>query len=506
MIMDKTQLDAQYEIFSKGLFAYFSANGQYQPLLNKLFDDLGYAIDKVIDNPATGLQAIGLRSKDGKKSPVLIYQGSNGEVQDGNAIAGPSGGGFSQFSANKQEIKDWLVAITNDRQSNPQGLKPDVSGVSLGGSLTQITASEFPTLIDSAISFISPGINQETADKFIENGGNPDRVRHYIRDGDLTSLLGETFIPGKVVVSDSDISENDQANYINLKHLAGILADFQSIITKTGDPAIDEALAISNKPNSQTFTEISVDELNRPDFTFQGKDWLAVLEKVRTNNPNLAKLIADRQSFEEVRYVGKLGTAQKLVEQAIKGENPVTSDRVNQPTPSDDILFGTNRRDLISGLAGDDYIRGNAGNDKLYGNEGNDALIGGMGNDILTGGSGNDVLTGNSGKDRFIFGDTTPFQTAALGIDNINDFVPGEDLIGLSKATFTNVSKNFSRVFATVTDDAAAEISQASIIYNTNNGKLFYNTNGIDAGFGEGGQFANIFGQPALSAENFILV
>jgi hypothetical protein len=105
MIMDNTQLDAQYEIFSKGLFAYFSANGQYQPLLNKVFDDLGYAIDKVIDNQATGLQAIGLRSKDGKKSPVLIYQGGNGEVQDENTIAGPSGGGFSQFSANKQEIR-----------------------------------------------------------------------------------------------------------------------------------------------------------------------------------------------------------------------------------------------------------------------------------------------------------------------------------------------------------------------------------------------------------------
>lgn len=504
--MADIQLDAQYEIFSKGLVAYFNANGQYKPLLNKLFDDLGYAVDKVIDNPATGLQAIGLRSKDGKKTPVLLYQGSNGEVQDKNADAGPSGGGFSQFSANKQEIKDWLVAVTNDRQFNPQGLKPDVAGVSLGGTLTQITASEFPTLIGSVVSFISPGINRETADKFFENGGNLDQVRHYIRDGDLTSLAGEAFIPGRVVVSTSDISEADQANYVSLKHLSGILADFRSIIPKTGDPAIDEALALSNKPNNQTFTEISVDKLNQSDFTFQGKDWLAVLEKVRTNNPNLAELIADRQNFEEVRYVGKLGTVEKLVGQAIKGENPVPSDRVNHPTAGNDILFGTDCRDLISGLAGDDYIRGGAGNDKLYGNEGDDALIGGVGNDILTGGAGNDVLTGNSGKDRFIFGDTTPFQAAALGIDNVNDFVPDEDLIGLSKATFTNIGRNFARAFATVTDDVAAETSQASIIYNTNNGRLFYNTNGVDAGFDEGGQFANVFGQPALSAENFILV
>jgi Ca2+-binding RTX toxin-like protein len=228
---------------------------------------------------------------------------------------------------------------------------------------------------------------------------------------------------------------------------------------------------------------------------------------VRANNPNLAELITDRQSFEEVRYVGKLGAVEKLVGQAIKGESPVTSGRVNHPTAGNDILLGTDRRDLISGLAGDDYIRGSAGNDKLYGNEGNDALIGGVGNDILTGGAGNDVLTGNSGKDRFIFGDAIPFKAATLEIDNVNDFVPGEDLMGLSKATFTNISKrSFAKAFATVTDDAAAATSQASIIYNTNSGGLFYNTNGVDAGFGEGGQFANVFGQPALSAENFILI
>jgi serralysin len=504
--MTNIELDAQYELFSKGLFAYFNANGQYRPLLNKLLEDRGYEIDKVFNNPTTGLQAIGLKSKDSNKSPVLVYQGGDGEAGDSDAANNPSGFSSSQFSSNKQEIQDWLVAIANNRQANPQGLKPDVTGVSLGGGLTQITASEFPMLIGSAVSFISAGINPETADKFIENGGNPDRVRHYIRDGDITSLLGEAFIPGKVTVAQNELSEAERANYTELKHQSGILADFRSIVAETSDPALDQLLAFSNKPDNQTFSEISVDELNQPDFAFQGKDWQEILEKVRINNPNLAEVIADRQNAEEFRFTNKIDNLAQLFGRAVKGENPVTPDRVNQPTAEDDILFGTDCRDQISGLAGADYIKAGAGNDRLLGNEGKDGLVGGNGNDTLNGGADDDILTGGAGKDRFIFGDTAPFNTAALGVDRINDFTPGEDLIGLSKATFANLGADLVSAFGTVADDAAAGSSESSIVYNTSNGKLFYDTNGADDGFGDGGQFASLFDQPTLSAENFTLV
>jgi hypothetical protein len=269
--MANTQLDAQYEVFSKGLFGYFNENGKYRPLLNSVLDAQGYEIDKVFDNPATGLQAIGLRSKDINKSPVLVYQGGNGEVKDLETISDPNGFGFSQFSANKQEIQDWLVAIGNNKQFNPQGLKPDVTGESIGGALTQLTASEFPTLIGSAVSFVSAGIDRETADRFIENGGNPEQVRHYIRDGDITSLEGEAFIPGKVVVAKSDIPEAEQSNYIDLKHVSGILGDLRSVIPATGDPTLDGLVAQTNQPSNQTLSEISVDELNQPNFTWQGK-------------------------------------------------------------------------------------------------------------------------------------------------------------------------------------------------------------------------------------------
>jgi serralysin len=493
--MSTSQLDPQYELLSKAVTLYSDPTSK--PLAEKGFDPLGYKVDRVFDPYSDGGKAIGLSSKDASKPPVLVLPGG--------AAGNPRSVGDEEFTASKQAIQDWIGSITNDKQANPQGLKPDVTGVSRGGSLTQLTASEFPTSIGSAVTFVSPGIDRETADKFIENGGDPTQVRHYITDGDYRSLIGDAFIPGKVTVGTYEtpvVPEAGKVNYTERKHSSGILADFSSLLPDTSNPVIAQLRSLSDKPADLTLSEISVDELNRADFSWQGKDWQVFKEKLQANNPNLAQLFTDRQNAEEVRDNLGAGNVLNLVGEAIAGVNPVPTDRVNLPTAGDDILFGTDCNDTIAGLAGDDYIRGGAGKDRLFGNEGKDALIGNAGNDILNGGAGDDILTGGVGNDKFIFGDSTPFNTASLGVDRINDFTPSEDLIGLSKAAFPNLGNDF---FGTVTEDASVGSSAAAIVYNTSNGKLFYNTNGVDSGLGNGGQFASIFGQPMLSAQDFTL-
>jgi hypothetical protein len=492
--MSDSQFDARYELLSKAVSVY--SNPQTRPLAEQVFDTLGYKVDRVFDPYADGGQAIGLSSKDASKSPVLVLPGG--------ASGNPRSVGDEEFTASKQAIQDWIGSITNDRQDNPQGFKPDVTGLSRGGALTQLTASAFPTLIGSAVTFVSPGIDRERADKFTENGGDPSQVRHYITNGDYRSLVGDGFIPGKVTVGTYEIPVAPEAgiDYATRKHSSGILADFSALLPDTSNPEIARLRAISDKPADLSLSEIAVDELNQPDFSWQGKDWQAVLEKLQVNNPNLVQLLTDRQNAEEIRDNLGAGNILNLIDEALAGVNPVPPDRVNQPTAGDDVLFGTDRNDKIKGGAGDDYIRGGAGNDRLFGNEGKDALIGGTGKDSLYGGAGDDILTGGKGKDRFIFGDSTPFNTASLGVDRINDFTPGEDLIGLSKATFPNLGKDF---FGTVTDDASVGSSAAAIVYNTSNGSLFYNPNGVDSGLGTGGQFASIFGQPTLSAQDFTL-
>ena len=61
---------------------------------------------------------------------------------------------------------------------------------------------------------------------------------------------------------------------------------------------------------------------------------------------------------------------------------------------------------------------------------------------------------------------------------------------------------SFENVFATVTSNDVAETADAVIVYNTNNGNLFYNQNGSEAGLGSGGLFVNLESQPELSVEN----
>jgi hypothetical protein len=503
--LDTQQLDGQYEQLSKALDLYFNAD--LRPLATQIFDTLGYVPNQEFVDPANEFSALGLVSKDGTKPPVLVLPGGR--------IGNPISVGNPEFADNQQALQAWLLSVTNDTQNNPQGLKPDVTGASRGGSLTQIIASNFPTLIGSAVSFVSPGIDQETADKFLENGGDPSQVRHYITDGDWRSLVGDTFIPGTVTIATYNaplVSADGRVDYATRKHGSGILADFSELLPN--DPAYAIFRAITDKPADQTLRQISVEELSQSDFTFTGQDWQAIVAKVAVNNPNLLAFTT-REGAEEVRdHIGVTQTTPifGFFEEALNSDTPLPPERLNQATIQNDLIFASDCSDTVDGSSGDDYIRGNFGSDYLYGNTGNDALIGGAGNDTLSGGLDSDVMTGGDGGDLFLFGELNNVvlpdgaTSPDVGQTRVNDFNPDEDLIGLSKDIFTKLTTDIASVFTTVTDDAAVELSAASLIYNTSNGGLFYNQNGVDPGFGDGGKFALIFEQPTLTAENFTVV
>ncbi|MEA5569178.1 hypothetical protein [Anabaena sp. UHCC 0399] len=129
------------------------------------------------------------------------------------------------------------------------------------------------------------------------------------------------------------------------------------------------------------------------------------------------------------------------------------------------------------------------------------------GRDIFYGYGGNDTLFGRNGDDSLYGGD---------GDDSLTDFSFTEgDKIRLARSTFTALRSvagtGFSLVseFARVNSDAAAELSSAFIVYNTTNGKLFYNPNGSASGFAStldaGGHFATLTGNPSLIACDFSL-
>lgn len=112
----------------------------------------------------------------------------------------------------------------------------------------------------------------------------------------------------------------------------------------------------------------------------------------------------------------------------------------------------------------------------------------------------------------FVLDSNSAFQAASIGIDNITDFDKKNDKIMLSKSTFTALLSERSDdwikrgEFASVSSDADASVSQSLIVYNKKNGHLFYNENGTLGGFGGGGLFAQLQGQPALSPQNLLII
>ena len=94
-----------------------------------------------------------------------------------------------------------------------------------------------------------------------------------------------------------------------------------------------------------------------------------------------------------------------------------------------------------------------------------------------------------------------------MGVDRITDFAANDEL-RLSRATFglTGAGTLSASDFATVTSNGAASLSTAEIVYNSNNGRLFFNPNGGAAGFGAGGQFALLQNQFALNNTDIRLI
>ncbi|MDJ0515403.1 MAG: S8 family serine peptidase [Trichodesmium sp. MO_231.B1] len=170
----------------------------------------------------------------------------------------------------------------------------------------------------------------------------------------------------------------------------------------------------------------------------------------------------------------------------------------------DDSIIGRRGNDSLYGQDGDDVLEGRLGIDRLFGGDGDDEMNGGQGRDRFNGGPGDDVLTGGASIDRFIFATNQEFDSDDIGVDEITDFVVGQDKILLARNTFTAIN-DIEVDFANVTSNNAAATSDAVIVYNTNNGQLFYNPNGSADGFGDGGQFATLSNQALLEVEDFVI-
>jgi serralysin len=437
-----------YEVLSK-LIAYVDDRPEFQAQVQQFLSANGYRIDRTFDNQTTGFHAIALVPTQPGKPPVLVFRGADG-INDDPTLVDSRGIGRSQIEGNQVDLRDWLT-----QAGQTYAVSPDLLGHSLGGALAQNAAATFTSLIGNTVTFNSPGVARAIAEQFLANGGANKIVNHFIVSGDLVSLAGGVFLPGKAILQSFSDGSLNPLVVVAIDPVAGT------------DKHTRRDL-LTNPPVGYSQREISTTELSSPNFNFNSDPDFAIFQAaVAKALPQFASLLASRGNIELIRsannasFLGLVTQLSSLLSPdranflqgderdntAIAlGENDTIlgaggndtlfgnqgNDSIDGGNGSDrlfggqgnDTLLGGNGDDLLFGNLGDDLLNGNDGNDQLFGGQGSDILLGGSGNDSLNGDLGNDVLTGGTGSDYFIL-------AVSRGMDTITDFTSGEDILVL---------------------------------------------------------------------------
>ena len=158
--------------------------------------------------------------------------------------------------------------------------------------------------------------------------------------------------------------------------------------------------------------------------------------------------------------------------------------------------------------AGDTYVSvedlmGSNFNDSLRGDNGANSIWGLDGNDRIFGYAGNDKLVGGNGNDQFVFNSAL---NASTNVDRIVDFDVAADTIALRATIFSTISGTGTLSAAQFTANASGTAQDADdrIVYETDTGKLFFDSNGSAAGGSV--QFAVLSPGLALTNASFSII
>ncbi|MFN6009743.1 MAG: Calx-beta domain-containing protein, partial [Microcystis sp.] len=127
------------------------------------------------------------------KPPVLAIRGT--EFSSGKDLLSDTeteGVGYKQFNNNKAAVNQWLSEVSNPVSGLT--LKPNITGHSLGGALSQWVGGSYTGQLGKIVTFNSPGISQQPGINF--NATNNLGVTHYITSADLVSIAGSKYLSG----------------------------------------------------------------------------------------------------------------------------------------------------------------------------------------------------------------------------------------------------------------------------------------------------------------------
>ena len=142
--------------------------------------------------------------------------------------------------------------------------------------------------------------------------------------------------------------------------------------------------------------------------------------------------------------------------------------------------------------------------DLIVGTAKKDKITGSTSNEVLKGGTGKDVLKGGGGSDGFLF-DAKAFGKKTA--DKILDFNSDEgDSILVDKEVFNLGKKVKLKTVASKKALKKVAKSNNDFVYDEKKGFLYFNENGKEKGWGDGGLFAKLQGAPELGASDFTIV
>ena len=183
----------------------------------KLLADHGYKANP----PLAGAHDFFMRTFTptvGGKPPIVAFRGTvPAKVDTLITDVDPSGIGMYQFNPNKAAIERQMRALSAHG-------KVISSGHSLGGALAQIAAASFPDLVDRIVTFQSPGVSREMAQKIVShNEQHPDQAiesSHHRVKGDLVPYGGEALTPGMIhnheMTGGSRLSRNPLSKHVSM--------------------------------------------------------------------------------------------------------------------------------------------------------------------------------------------------------------------------------------------------------------------------------------------------
>ena len=134
-----------------------------------------------------------------------------------------------------------------------------------------------------------------------------------------------------------------------------------------------------------------------------------------------------------------------------------------------------------------------------------DKITGSSAGEIIAGGEGKDVINGGGGADGFLFQDPRGFGRKEA--DKIQDFDAEEgDSILVNKEIFDLGNKIKFKTATRKKSVKKASKSKKDFVYNERKGLLYFNENGKESGWGDGGLFVKLTKGTDLDANDVNIV